>query len=50
MEKDCIQRNEERTLMKAADGFGLLLTGIVVMAIILTLVWYVINDIEKDDE
>ena len=50
MEKDCIQRNEERTLKTAADGFGLLLTGIVVMAIILTLVWYVINDIEKDDE
>ena len=36
--------------MTAADGFGLLLTGIVVMAIIQTLVWYVINDIEKDDE
>lgn len=36
--------------MTAADGFGLLLTGIVVMTIVLTLVWYVINDIEKDDE
>jgi|TARA_Y100001951_G_C11218711_1_gene227418 hypothetical protein len=36
--------------MTAADGFGLLLTGIVVMIIILTLVWYVINEDKKDDK
>ena len=36
--------------MTAADGFGLLLTGIVVMIIILTLVWNVINEDKKDDK
>ena len=36
--------------MTAADGFGLLLTGIVVMIKILTLVWYVINEDKKDDK
>ena len=36
--------------MTAADGFELLLTGIVVMIIILTLVWYVINEDKKDDK
>tara|TARA_B110000196_G_C21101100_1_gene642646 strand:+ start:591 stop:701 length:111 start_codon:yes stop_codon:yes gene_type:complete len=36
--------------MTAADGFGLLLTGIVVMTIILTLVWFVINEDKKNDK